>query len=148
MWKMRVTEPKKDGQRKEPSYITSVENEVEAAQAIRNLLIPYRVTRIEIWPRAAETPPPPKPENVKVRKIEWREEAHPKGEQWFGYIGERKVAKVFRYTYEGASKERFDYSLFVGGGWDEEYLHCSSIESGKRSAQRMFNKFVQSMVDG
>jgi hypothetical protein len=149
VWNLRVFERRQPGQRKDPSYVTVAHGPGEVAQAITNLLHhPDKVTRVDITPKGSAPEPAPAPKPVKAQSIEWREEAHPKGESWVGYIGDRRVADVFRYTYEGSVKESCSYSLFLGGGPDEQYLTCSSIESGKRSAQKALNKVVQTLVGG
>ncbi|MFI0265564.1 hypothetical protein [Streptomyces luteogriseus] len=115
----------------------------EAAQAIENVLYHDNVTRVDITPKGHEPEAAPA-KTVKAQKIEWREEAHPRGELWAGFIGERKVADVFA----SVDNVKPNYTMYLGGGDDEEYIQCSSVESGKRAAQRVLNKFVQDLVGG
>lgn len=143
VWNLRVFERKQPGQRKDPSYVTTAHGPREVAQALTNVLTHDNVTRVDITPQGYK-PEAPKLKPVKAQKIEWREEAHPRGELWWGFIGERKVADVFL----GSEGGKANFTVYLGGGDDEQYIDCSSIESGKRAAQRTLNKVVQALVEG
>lgn len=123
--------------------MTVAHGTTEAKQAIENLLNHPPVTRVEITPK--DSPPEtPQPQPVKAQKIEWKQAPDPKGELWLGFIGGRKVADVYA---NNSGTEKPHYSLHLGEE-SEKYVECSSIESGKRSAQRVLNKVVQGLVGG
>jgi hypothetical protein len=142
MWKLRYWEP----EQARPTVIEVYDDRGIGAD-LQHAIDNQGCTRVEAVRRGHPAEPKKKPP-IKAQSIEWRQEAHPKGELWVGYIGDRKVADVFRYTYESSAMDSCNYSLFLGGGDDERFLTCSSIESGKRSAQRALNKVVQALVGG
>lgn len=145
VWNLRVFESRQPGQRKDPSYVTVAHGPGEVAQALTNVLHHDNVTRVDITPKGRAPEPAPAPKPVKAQSIEWRQGEHPKGELWNGWVGGRLVADVFASSYPDTKPY---YTLFLGGGYEERYVDCSSIDSAKRSAQRALNKVVQALVGG
>ncbi len=137
MWKLRYWQPG----RPKPEVI-EVYDDRGIGIDLQALIDKHGATRVEAVRRGHPAEPKKNPP-VKAQKIEWRQEEHPKGELWVGYIGDRKVADVFQHS-DGTEPS---YSVFLGVD-DETYLGCSSIESGKRAAQKALNKVVQTLVGG
>jgi hypothetical protein len=140
MWKLRYWEPEQ-----ERPTVFEVYDDRGIGADLQHAIDKNGCTRVEAV-RKGHVMDRPKKTPVRAQKIEWREEEHRKGELWGGYVGDRKVAEVFRYTDEGPAKESCSYSLFLGGGDDERYNNCSGVDSGKRAAQRALNKVVQLLV--
>lgn len=135
MWKLRYWEPGKS----RPTIVEVYDDRgigADLQYQIDNL----GCTRVEAV-RKGHPADPPKP--VKAKTIEWVEQEHSKGEFWVGRIGDRIVADVFGHK-DGTKPH---YSLCLGDS-DEQYIECSSIDSGKRSAQRALNKAVQTLAAG
>jgi hypothetical protein len=136
MWKLRYWQP---GERR-PTVVEVYDDRGIGAdlQAVINR---HGCTRVEAV-RKGHPADPPKP--VKAQSIEWRRGEHPRGELWVGWTGDRMVADVF-LSSEGGKPH---YTLYLGGGDDEQFVECSSVESAKRSAQKALNKVVQTLVGG
>jgi hypothetical protein len=139
MWKLRYWQP----EQARPTVVEVYDDRgigADLQYAIDN----QGCTRVEAVRKGHPVEPKKKPP-VKAQSIEWREEKHPKGELWVGYIGGRKVADVFASNRESLKPH---YTLHLGGGDEEHYVDCSNVESAKRSAQRALNKVVQTLVGG
>jgi hypothetical protein len=137
MWKLRYWKP---GEQR-PTVVEVYDDRGIGAD-LQHVIDNQGCTRVEAVRRGHPAEPKKTPP-VKAQRIEWRQEEHPKGEFWVGRIGDRTVADVFGYA--GSGEDRFTYSLHLGVE-DEKFERCSSIESGKRSAQRALNKVVQTLV--
>jgi hypothetical protein len=140
MWKLRYWKP---GEQR--PTVVEVYDDRGIGEDLQHVIDNQGCTRVEAVRRGHPADPPKKKPPVKAQSIEWRQEEHPKGEFWVGRIGARVVADVFLHR-ESESKPH--YTLYLGGGVDEQYVECSSIDSAKRSAQRALNKVVQTLVGG
>lgn len=139
MWKLRYWQTDQP----RPTVV-EVCSDRDIGASLQHYIDKNGATRVEAV-RRGHPAPKPKPKPVTAQKIEWRQGEHPKGELWNGWVGGRLVADVFASSYPDRKPH---YTLFLGGGDEEMYVECSSIDSAKRSAQRALNKVVQTLVGG
>jgi hypothetical protein len=133
MWKLRVYEPKKPGQRKLPWYDTDAHGPEDAAQALRNLMSSrVGVVRVDITSEDYEPDPAPP---VKAQRLE----------RWEGTVGGELVASVVHHSAEHSGKCHYSVHL---GPFGKAVVDVSSIEAGKKAAQRALDKAVQKLLVG
>jgi hypothetical protein len=142
MWKLRYWQPEQT----RPTVV-EVYDDRGIGDDLQHVIDKEGCTRVEAVRRGHPADPPKKKPPVKAQKIEWTQEKHPRGELWVGRISGRMVADVFKGGV-GPEVGSLHYSLYLGGGDDESYVDCSSVESAKRSAQKALNKVVQTLMGG
>jgi hypothetical protein len=140
MWRMRYYYAKVSGQKKAETSALDISGPGDAATAVQNLMHNAKITRIDIVSGEYEHDREP----VKAKRLEWwQDHSYPKGERWEGTLGGKLVATIVHHSagYGGGCH----YSTHLGQ-FSTEYTDVSSIDSGKRAAQRALNKVVQALV--
>jgi hypothetical protein len=142
MWKLRVYEPKKPGQRKLPWYDTEAHGPEDAAQALRNLMSSrVGVVRVDITSEDYEPDPAPP---VKAQRLEWwQDRSYTMGERWEGTVGGELVASVVHHSAEHSGKCHYSVHL---GPFGKAVVDVANVEAGKRAAQRALDKAVQKLL--
>jgi hypothetical protein len=142
VWKLRVYEPKKPGQRKLPWYDTDAHSPEEGAQAVRNLMSSrVGVVRVDI---TSEDYEPDRVPPVKALRLEWwQDRSYAKGERWEGTVDGELAASVVHHSAEHGG--RCHYSVHLGP-FGKTDVDVANVEGGKRAAQRALDKAVQKLV--
>jgi hypothetical protein len=142
MWKLRVFEPKKPGQRKLPWYDTEARSPGEVAQAVTNLLSSrVGVVRVDITSEDYE-PDPAQP--VKAQRLKWwQDRSYPRGDRWEGTIDGELAAVVVHHSAEHGGNCHYSVTL---GQFGKADVGVANVEGGKKAAQRALDKAVQKLV--
>jgi hypothetical protein len=140
MWKLRYWQP----EQQRPTVI-EVYDDRGIGNDLQHVIDNLGCTRVEAVRKGHPVEPKKKPP-VKAQSIEWAlDPSWTRGERWVGRVGGNVIAHVT--SHPESMEDPFTVRMLVGE-LAPEWPDCSSIESGKRVAQRALNKVVQTLVGG